>query len=119
MTKRAKKAAADTRFGKQVKSFRDQCSHFPKKGKKRFLSAMQYSPEDYSSGNLLSFHLLNFWKMLEILIAIWLGLAVPGYTTTTTSDGTGVTTETTTEGDTDTGGETGHIPPKPPTPPAT
>ena len=54
--------------------------------------------------------------MLELFIAILLGLASPDYTTTTTSDGAGVTTETSTEGDTDTGGETGHIPPKPPTP---
>ena len=57
--------------------------------------------------------------MLELLIAILLGLAAPDYTATTNADNTVVTsTANGTETDPldDSGGDTGHIPPKPPTP---
>ena len=55
--------------------------------------------------------------MLELLIAILLGLAAPDYTAKTNADTTMVTaSDTETDPVDDSGGDTGHIPPKPPTP---
>lgn len=89
-------------------------------GKKRFLPGLQCCPRNSSAGNCRVIHPLIFWKMfLELLIAILMGLATPDYKSTMNADDTVVTT-TSDDGDTEPGGEddsgdTGHIPPKPPT----
>jgi len=88
---------------------RNQCSHYFPKCKKRFLPESHRCAKSSANGGSIYPKIKKSQKMIQLTLALLLALA-PAHNNTVPTQGNG--TQVTTQDDT--GGETEPIPPKPP-----
>ncbi|RFM26222.1 hypothetical protein DXN05_21745 [Deminuibacter soli] len=91
-------------------SFCPKARILPKQSKKRFLLTSSTLHRHFAAGCNTFSNSKKSKTMFQLFIAMVMALACPNHNHTTT-------VRTNSEATADTGGETGHIPPKPPTNP--